>query len=180
MEKYDALMYAYGYCASAYFITTNNREMFKGFCQLTAKAGEICFRLYEKGIRTSASWGKHLENKDNMFNYIRYAILANDYELAIRITPADSLLGSVLRQDYDKAKTFLPENPKVFQASWQDEERILWAIAYKNEKKLNQFIERRIKDLRRQASVAMPVYFDEHGLAWIKLAMQRAEACRDF
>lgn len=177
LEKYDALMYAYGHCAAAYYITTNDKEMFKGFCHLAAKAGEICFLLYEKGIRTSSSWGKHLEIKDNMFNYIRYAILANDYELAIRITPPESLLGSILLQDYDQAKTFLPEDPKVFQ-SWQDEERILWAIVYRNEKKLNQFMERRIKDLRKQASVAMPIYFDEWGLALIKLAMQRGMVCK--
>ena len=178
LEKYDALMYAYGNCASAYFIAANDREKFKGFCQLAAKAGEICFQLYEKGIRTSASWGRHLENKDTMFTYIHYAILANDYELAIRITPLESLLGSVLQQDYDKAKTFLPEDPNEIQSPWQDEERILWAVAYKNEKKLNQFVERRIKDLRRQACVATPVYFDEHGLAWIKLAMQRGMECK--
>ncbi|MDE7431138.1 MAG: hypothetical protein K2N34_04385 [Lachnospiraceae bacterium] len=177
LEKYDALMYAYGHCAVAHFITTSDKEMFKGFCHLAAKAGEICFLLYEKGIRTSSSWGKHLEIKDNMFNYIHYAILANNYELAIRMTPPESLLGSVLLQDYDKAKKFLPEDPKVFQ-SWQDEERILWTIAYRNEKKLNQFVERRIKDLRRQASVAMPTYFDEWGLALIKLAMQRGMVCK--
>ncbi len=83
-----------------------------------------------------------------MFNYIHYAILANRYELAIRMTSPETLLGSILRKDYDKAKIFLPEDPKGFQKDWEDEERILWAIAYKNKKKLHQFMERRIKDLR--------------------------------
>jgi hypothetical protein len=178
LEKYNALMYAYGHCAVTHFITTNNMESFKGYCYLAAKAGELCFQLYEKGIRTSLSWGKHLEKKDNMFNYIHYAILANRYELAIRMTSPETLLGSILRKDYDKAKTFLPENPKGFQKDWEDEERILWAIAYKNEKKLYQFMERRIKDLRRQANVAMPICLDKWGLAWIKLARQREMICK--
>ena len=130
IEKYDSLMMAYISCAEDNLLLYNDVKKFKGYSYLAAKAGEICFALFEKGHRTyMSSLNENLRTKNNIFYYARYAIFANRWDIAIRLVPKDSLLGAVLVKDYERCKEFLPENFKDIPKS-NDIEKMLWAIVF--------------------------------------------------
>lgn len=114
--------------------------------------------------------------RETAMYYTHYAILANCMALAVRIAPKDSLLGTVLVKDYEKAKLYLPEKVKEIRDSSYFQQ-IFWAIIYKDEKKLNQYLETRIKYQRRHSNLMGVNYFDNYGLALIKLAQERGLEC---
>lgn len=55
-----------------------------------------------------------------------------------------------------------------------DATMFFWTIVYQDEKKMNNLLEKHIKRLRRQAKSFPAVYFEDFGLAIIKLAKERA------
>lgn len=173
--KYGTLVSTYAYCAKIFLLVCNDKQKFKGCCYLAARAGEICFTLYDKGYRDAGhrdDFLRSLKNRSNAWYYAHFAILANCRELAVRIALEDTLLGSVLMQDYERAKRYLPENIQdIKNLSW--EQQILWTIVYQDEKKMNQLFEKEIKELRRQTKIAGATYFDSFTLAFIKLAKER-------
>lgn len=177
--KYHSFVHNYAYCAKRLLLVCNDKQKFKGCCYLAARAGEICYTLYDKGYRDVGNNGallRSLKDRSNSWHYAHFAILANCRELAIRIALEDTLLGSVLMQDYERAKRYLPENiHDINQWSW--EEQILWTIAYQDEKKMNQLFEKDIRELRRQTKIAGATYFSSFILACIKLAKERDMAC---
>lgn len=177
IEKYATLAQNYAYCAACCLLINNDLKKFKGYSYLSAKSGEMCISLYEKGMRTYMTvTNRNLENRRNVLFYVQYAILANCNDLAVRITLEDSLLGSIVRKNYEKAKKYLSKDVKEIKSkSFVDE--IFWTIAYMDEQKMNQYIEKRIRALRSQAKISQAVYFDNFGLALIKLAKERGMSC---
>jgi len=138
---------AYADCAKRLLLVCNDKQKFKGCCYLASKAGEMCYVLYDKGVRDFGCFGflrRELETRETALYYTHFAILANCRTLATQIAPEDSLLGAVLAKDYERAKTYLPEKVKEIRDSSYCEQ-IFWAIIYKDEKKLNQYLETRIK-----------------------------------
>lgn len=176
LKKYHDLLYTYSYCGTCCLVAKEDTEKFKGYYFLAAEAGDICYRLCDMGLRTNRAYVENLKTRKNVLFYAQFAILANHKKLAIQIAQEDSLLGGILTKNYDKAKTYLPKDFKeIKDISCINE--ILWSIVYEDEKKMNQYFEKRIKLLRRQAKVAMPTEFDSDGLALIKLAQDRGMTC---
>lgn len=177
IRKYDELLRKYAYCGRNYLIAKNDIEKFKGYYNLAAKAGGICIKLAEKGYDTyQSSILDNLKTRRNVFHYVKYAVLSNDMDLAIDIAFEESLLGAILLGDYEKAKKYLPKDIKDIPNTC-DTEQMLWTIAYFDERKMNQHLEKVIKSFRRQAKTFPAVCFDDWGLAIIKLAKQRGMTC---
>lgn len=171
LKKYQGLVYSYSSCAKCYLLADHDTEKWKGYYYLAAKAADILYQLYDNGCRTNEAFIKQLENRNHL-RYTQYAILANHKPLAVQLAGENSLLGQILCGDYEKAKSFLPDEIKETKyTSYIDE--ILWAIVYQDEKKMNRYFEKRIKMLRRQARTATPTALDSYGLALIKLAQER-------
>lgn len=176
LRLYQSLVGIYGYCAECYLLANNDTEKFKGYCFLAANAGSILFKLYDKGLRANDVFAQSLGSRKNAYYYIQYAILANHPETALPITREDSVWRCILNREYDETVKYLPEEIKQEKfTSYVNE--ILWAIVYRNEKKMNQYFEKRVKMLRRQAKAATPTEFDSHGLALIILAKERGMTC---
>lgn len=173
-------MLCYSSWASIYLAVDEDVKSFKGYCYLAARAGNICFRLFDKGFRTKSwvqTFVRNLETREDIFFFAQYAILANHNELAIQMASETSLLGSILIGNYEKAKTFLPQEIKETRyTSYVNE--ILWAIVYKDERRMNQYLEKRVKLMRREAKAGVPKYLDLFGLALIKLAKARDMTCK--
>ena len=176
--KYDILSMYYADIAKKYLIAKDTQN-FKGYCYLSGKSAQICVLLYEKGKRTYMSLtNESLETRKNVFHYAQWALMANSNDVALYITLEDSLLGSLIIKDYEKAKKYLPENiDDIKSKSFIDE--MLWSIAYGDEKIFNRYLEKRIKMLRRQKRQGLTsyYYFDEFGLALTKLAITRGLEC---
>jgi len=177
IEKYDTLMGAYISSGESHLIANNDTVKFKGYYYLAAKAGEICFQLAERGHKTYMSClNDDLRTKRNIFYYTCPAILADVWDLAIRLVSEDSLLGAILMKDYERAKKYIPEDFNDISKS-DELEQLLWTIVYLDEKKMNSLLEKSIKELRHQAKSFPAVYFDDGELALIKLAMARGMSC---
>ena len=176
LKLYHRLSLSYGSYAKCYLLTNNDTQKFKGYCFLAAKAGSVVLKLYDKGLRSNDAFIKKLDTRKNVDFYIQYAILANCPEMAVSFPTRDSAWRCVLEQKYDEALEYLPEKVKSEKfTSYVDE--ILWAIVHKNEKKMNQYLGKRIMMLRRQARAAAPTEFDSYGMALIKLAKARGLTC---
>lgn len=177
--KYQMLVYAYAGCAKRLLMACNDKQKFKGCCFLAARAGEICFALYDRGYRDVGHLGcliRSLKDRSNTWYYAHFAILANCRELAVRIVLEETLLGAVLMHDDEKAKRHLPGDFRDIQnLSW--EQQVLWTIVYQDEKKMNQLFEKDIRELRRQTKIAGATYFHGSILAFIKLAQERGMKC---
>lgn len=177
--KYDMFVGVYANCAKRLLLVSNDKQKFKGCCYLAARAGEMCYALYDRGFRDFScfgSLGRELGTRETALYYTKYAVLANCRALAVRIAPEESLLGAVLAKDYERAKMYLPEKVKeIKDSSFFDQ--IFWAIIYENEKKVNQYLEARIKWQRRYKKLLGVNYFDDFGLALIKLAQERGMKC---
>ena len=75
-------------------------KSFKGYFYLAAKAGQICFQLYEKGYRINHSsfcTNSMFENKNTNFNFAFHAMLAGSNQLAIELALKDSSLEAALK-----------------------------------------------------------------------------------
>lgn len=180
LRKYCEYLIAYSSRASICLAINEDINKFKGYCFLAARAGNICFKLFDYGFRTK-SWAqtfvRNLETREDIFFYVQYAILANHKELAMQMALEDSLLGSMLIGDYEKAKLYLLQEIKEVQyTSYVNE--ILWTIVYKEEKRMNQYFEKRVKLMRKEAKIGVPKYLDLFGLALIKLAKVRDMTCK--
>lgn len=173
IEKYNTLMKAYMTFAENEILINKDIVKFKGYSYLAVKAGEVCFDLAEKGYKTYMSaLNENLRTKRNIFYYVRYAIFANRWDIAQKLTPKDTLLGAVLEKDYERSKKYLPESFNDIQKS-EDMEQMLWAIVYKDEKRMNKLLENSIKELRRMAKKFPAVCFDSGDLGFIKIAKER-------
>lgn len=181
LNKYQMLMIAYANHAVNSLLLYNDMYKFKGYCYLAARAGERLSDLYAKGLRASGwccSFNEALRNRGDISYYVKYAILANNWDLAVHIATEDSLFGAVLTQKYEKAKEYLPNDIKKLKK--EDDKQLLWSIVYLDEKKLNSCLEKRIKELRYYAKtrVSDMEYLDELGLAMLKLAKRRGMDCK--
>lgn len=144
---------------------------------LAALASEMLYSLLEKGFSHHVcSSGSPYDFKGKNFNYSRNAILANEPELALRIATEDTLEGALIMQDYERAQTFLPEDPEDSSICRNELRQCMWAIAHGDEKVFNKYMENRIKMLRRQARLDVTT-LDSWGLTVIKLARQRGMEC---
>lgn len=155
-------------------------KSFKGYYYLAAKAGQICFQLYEKGYRIKHSTlctNSYFEQQNSNFNFAFHAMLAGSNQLAIELALKDSSLEAALKGDFEQAKEYLPTNVKDIHFS--DSEVILWTILYNDEKKMNHYIEKRTKEIRRYDKKCgfASDYIDHWTLALLKLAKERGMKC---
>ena len=90
--------------------------------------------------------------------------------------PLGTLEGALIMQDYERAQTFLPEDPEDPSICRSELRQCMWAIAHRDEKAFNKYMENRIKMLRRQARLSVTT-LDSWGLTVIKLARQRGIEC---
>ena len=144
---------------------------------IAALIGALCYEMLEKGFSHHVyDSGYPYDFKKNNFNFSRAAILANEYELALKMTGTDTVEGALILRNYPLACTILPENPEDDSMSTDEIRQCMWAIAYGDETLFNKYLEKRIKILRRYGRLS-PTTFDSWGLAVIKLAQQRGIQC---
>ncbi len=129
IRKYDELANLFNSCGKAALYLKCDVQKFKGYFYLAAKAGDSCFKLYEKGYRTSGALccDNDFEQRNNVLHYAKSAILSGCKDLAISIVLEDSLLGSLILGDYERAKKYLPKDIKEIHKS-EDFDLILWTI----------------------------------------------------
>ena len=144
---------------------------------IAALIGALCYEMIEKGFSHHVfDSGYPYDFKKNNFNFSKAAILANEYELALKMTGTDTVEGALVSCDYPLACAILPENPEDDSMSTDEIRQCMWAVAHGDEKLFNKYLEKRIKILRRYARLS-PTTFDSWGLAVIKLAQQRGIQC---
>ena len=144
---------------------------------IAALIGALCYEMIEKGFSHHVfDSGYPYDFKKNNFNFSKAAILANEYELALRMTGTDTVEGALVSHNYPLACAILPENPEDDSIGSDEIRQCMWAIAHGDEKLFNKYLEKRIKMLRRYARLS-PTTFDSWGLAVIKLAQQRGIRC---
>lgn len=114
--------------------------------------------------------------KKNHFTFSRSAILANEYELALKIAGEDTIEGALILQDYERACEILTESPEDELICKNELKQCMWAIAHNDEKMFNKYMEKRIKVLRHQGKI-WAITIDGCGLAVIKLAQRRGISC---
>lgn len=139
--------------------------------------GALIYEMLEKGFSHHVSDSGHpYDFKQHNFAFSKTAILANEYELALKISGEDTIEGALIMQDYEQACSMLPENPEDDSISAHEIHQCMWAIAHRDEKLFQKYIEKRIKTLRRYARLNT-IVFDSWGLAVVKLAQRRGLAC---
>lgn len=180
INKYHDLMMIYAGYAAGFLLVYNDTYRYKGYCYLAAQVGKVLSDLYTKGLRADGwrcSFNEVLRNRGTISYYVKYAVLANDWDLAVRIATEDSLFGSILTKNYERAKAFLPDN--IEKIKNEDDKQLMWSIVYRNEKKFNKCLEKRIKELRyyAKARVSDVECLDDIGLTMIKLAKDRGMNC---
>ena len=144
---------------------------------IVALIGALCYEMIEKGFSHHVfDSGYPYDFKKNNFNFSKAAILANEYELALKMTGTDTVEGALISHNYSLACAILPENPEDDSMSTDEIRQCMWAIAHGDEKLFNKYLEKRINMLRRYARLS-PTTFDSWGLAVIKLAQQRGIQC---
>ena len=144
---------------------------------IAALIGNLCYEMLEKGFSHHVfDSGYPYDFKKNNFNFSKTAILANEYELALKMTGTDTVEGALVLHDYPLACAILPENPEDDSISADEIRQCMWAIAHGDEILFNKYLEKRIKTLRRYGRLS-PTTFDSWGLAVIKLAQQRGIQC---
>lgn len=144
---------------------------------IAALVGALIYEMLEKGFPHHVSDSGHpYDFKQHNFVYSKAAILANEYELALKISGEDTALGALILQDYERVCSLLPENPEDGAISADEIRQCMWAIAHRDEKLFHKYMEKRIKTLRRYARLNA-IVFDSWGLAVVKLAQRRGLAC---
>lgn len=139
--------------------------------------GVLCYEMIEKGFSHHVfDSGYPYDFKKNNFNFSKAAILANEYELALKMTGTDTVEGALVSHNYPLACALLPKSPEDVTIGTDEIRQCMWAIAHEDEKLFNNYMEKRIKMLRRYARLN-PTTFDSWGLAAIKLAHQRGIQC---
>ncbi len=144
---------------------------------IAALIGVLCYEMIEKGFTHHVlDSGSLYDFKKNNFNFSKVAILANEYELALKMTGMDTVEGALVSQDYSLACEILPDSPEDDSIGTDEITQCMWAIAHGDEKLFNNYIEKRIKMLRRYARLN-PRTFDSWGMAAVKLAQRRGIQC---
>lgn len=145
---------------------------------MAALIGALCYEMIEKGFSHHVKDSGYLYDfKKNNFNFSKAAILANEYELALKMTGNDTVEGALVLQDYELACTILPESPEDNSIGADEIRQCMWAVAHGDEKLFNKYMENRIRMLRRYAWMN-PTVFDSWGLAVTKLAQRRGIKCK--
>jgi len=149
----------------------------KEYHYLAALASELCYAMIAKGFSHYCyDSGCPYNFKKKNFIFSHNAILANEPELALRVTGDDTLEGALILQDYERACGMLPQTPDDGSAHTDELWQCMWAIAHRDEKAFNQYMEQEIRSLRSQERYE-PVTLDSLGLTVIKLANQCGMSC---
>jgi len=144
---------------------------------IAAFIGALCYEMIEKGFPHHVLDSGYLYDfKKNNWNFSKAAILANEYELALKMTGEDTVEGALVMQEYERACAMLPENPEDDSIRTDEIQQCMWAVAHGDEKIFNKYMEKRIRILRRYASLGSTT-LDSWGLAVVKLAQQRGMSC---
>ncbi len=144
---------------------------------IAASIGALIYEMIERGFSHHVlDSGYPYDFKRNNFNFSLAAILANEYELATKVTGSDTVEGALVLQDYQLACTLLPESPEDGSMNADEICQCMWAVAHGSEELFNKYMEKRIRMLRRYARLNTTI-FDRWGMAVIKLAQQRGIKC---
>lgn len=171
------LFFEYAGCGDIRMQLDADRAAAKESYYIAALIGVLCYEMIEKGFSHHVlDSGYPFDFKKNNFSFSKAAILANEHELALKITGTDTVEGALVSHDYPLACALLPKSPEDDSISTDEIQQCMWAIAYADEKLFNKYLEKRIKMLRRYAPIS-PTTFDSWGLTAIKLAQQRGIQC---
>lgn len=144
---------------------------------LSALVSELIYAMVAKGFSHHCmDSGYPYDFKKRTFYFSQGAILANEYELALKIAGEDTLGGALILQDYERACEMLPESPEDESICRNEITQCMWALAHNDEKLFNKYIEKRIRVLRRQGKI-YAVTLDDCSLVMIKLAQRRGISC---
>ena len=140
---------------------------------IATSIGVLCYEMLEKGFPHHVlDSGSPYDFKKNNWNFSKAPVLANEYELALKITGEDTIEGALVLQDYERACAILPQNPEDDSLRTDEIRQCMWAIAHGEEKLFQKYMEKRIRMLRRYAKLGTTT-FDGWGLAVVKLAKRR-------
>lgn len=171
--EYNSLAFEYYNIANKSYFATEDVEAFKGYYYLSAKAIEMCFILYEKGLRSRFD----RENNDIESNLAGRAqadcaLLAGEVELALHLATRNSVIGNLILRDYGAAKKYIDvekENDKNFK-------EMLLSIIEGSDKNLEAGLRNRIVTIRKEARYEF-TDIDRFGLTILKLAKMRGMSC---
>lgn len=145
---------------------------------MAASIGVLCYEMIEKGVPHHVlDSGYPFDHKKHNFNFARAPILANEYEMALKITGTDTVEGALLLRDDRLACALLPESPEDPSINEDEIRQCMWAIAHGEGELFNKYLEKRIKMLRRYGRLDQTL-FDGWGAALVNLARQREIECR--
>lgn len=170
--KYGDLAFEYYYIGNQYYFLLEDIENFKGYYYLSAKAIEMCYKLYEKGVRSRFDKeNSAIESNLSGRTQADCALLAGDIELALRLATKKSVIGNMILQNYEEARKYveIENNSKNIQA-------MQLSIIEEDEKSLKKHLEERIKIVRREAKLGL-TGIDRFGLTILKLAKMRGLSC---
>ena len=152
------------------------------YYSLAAGAARDCIKALREG-KKAIGWDSHhincvLEKESSMHYYVKSAVLSGNYDMALEIVTADSIIGAMILGEDERAKKYLPEEFEQIDKYDRDWDGTLWAILHGDEKLMNHCIKDYIKTLRWQAknfnSIDLIAVF---ALPLIRLGMDRGMKC---
>ena len=171
------LFFSYASDGDIHMLLDADKAAAKESYYIAALIGALCYEMIDNRFSHHVlDSGYPYDFKKNNFSFSKAAILANEYELALKMTGTDTVEGALVSHNYPLACALLPKNPEDESIGTNAIRQCMWAIAHADEKLFNKYMEKRIKMLRRYAKID-PKPFDSWGLAAIKLARQRGIQC---
>jgi len=152
------------------------------YYSLAAGAARDCIKALREG-KKAIGWDSHhincvLEKESSMHYYVKSAVLSGNYDMALEIVTADSVIGAMILGEDERAKKYLPEEFEQIGKYDRDWDGTLWAILHGDEKLMNNCIKDYIKTLRWQAKnfnhIDLIAVF---ALPLIRLGMDRGMKC---
>lgn len=152
------------------------------YYSLAAGAARDCIKALREG-KKATGWGSQhincvLEKESSMHFYVKSAVLSGNYDMALEIVTADSVIGAMILGEDERAKKYLPEEFDRIDKYDRDWDGTLWAILHGDEKLMNNCIKEYIRTLRWQAknfnSIDLIAVF---ALPLIRLGMDRGMKC---
>lgn len=167
---YDVLSSIYSELAESCYLETENPEESRVYYYLAAKAGEAAFVLHEKGDSTSPALEESISKYEGAVWYALCAILAGDYDLAMRLAPEGTILRDLLEGKNFEISRYTKElESLVFLDGYK-------ALFERDGEALGEKLVERIQNLRNMSEDA--VIIDVLGTALLKLAKKMGIICR--
>lgn len=182
VDEYYWKIASYEYLARMTYVAEQDKVKTLEYYYLAACAARDCIRALREGKR-AISWNENhincaLEDENSLHYFVKAALLAGHYDIALEIVTEDSVIGAMLLGEDERAKKYLPGDFEQINKYDRDWDGVLWAILHRDEKLMNTCIKEYIKTLRWQAkNFNSNTLIAVFSLPLIRLAMDRGMKC---